>query len=158
MIVSGRQQRNSAIHTHAPLFRQTPLPSRLPRNPEQSGLGGEVAVMGYPPAACCPWVMGYPPAACCPWVMGYPPAACCPLVMGYSPVVCCPWVPVHGFGPPGSVRFRQLWCSAFRVPCSPLCTLGLGLALITKMLVLFKWRKGILIFGSLRQTLPSRLL
>lgn len=93
-------------------------------------------------------------------VMGYPPAACCPWVTGYPPVACCPWVPVRGFGPPGSVRvrFRQQWCSAFRVPCSPLCTWGLGLALITEMLVLFKWRKGILIFGSLCQTLPSRLL
>ena len=91
---------------------------------------------------------------------GIPSRGVLSLVTGYPPAACRPWVPVRGFGPPGSVRvrFRQQWCSAFRVPCSPLCTWGLGLPLITEMLVLFKWRKGILIFGSLCQTLPSRLL
>ena len=49
MIVSGGQQRDSAVHTHAPVLCQTPLPSRLPRAIEQGGLGGEVAVIEYPP-------------------------------------------------------------------------------------------------------------
>ena len=38
MIVSGGQQRDSAIHTHVSISTQTPLPSRLPDNIEQSSL------------------------------------------------------------------------------------------------------------------------
>ena len=38
MIVSGGQQRDSALHTHVSVLRQTPLPSRLPHNIEQSSL------------------------------------------------------------------------------------------------------------------------
>ena len=38
MIVSGGQQRDSAIHTHVSISPQTPLPSRLPDNIEQSSL------------------------------------------------------------------------------------------------------------------------
>ena len=38
MIVSGEQQRDSAIHIHVPILPQTPLPSRLPHNIEQSSL------------------------------------------------------------------------------------------------------------------------
>ena len=38
VIVSGRQQRDSAIHIPVSLLPQSPLPSRLPRNPEQSSL------------------------------------------------------------------------------------------------------------------------
>lgn len=52
--------RNSAIHTHASVFTQTP-PIRLPRNTEQVGLA--VAVVGHPhvlsPGACpWPWSSG----------------------------------------------------------------------------------------------------
>ena len=38
VIVSGRQQRDSAIHTHVSILPQTPLPSRLPHNTKQSSL------------------------------------------------------------------------------------------------------------------------
>ena len=38
MIVSGEPQRDSAIHVHVSLLPQTPLPSRLPHNTEQSSL------------------------------------------------------------------------------------------------------------------------
>ena len=36
--VSGGQQRGSAIHIHVSFLPQTPLPSRLPHNTEQSSL------------------------------------------------------------------------------------------------------------------------
>ena len=36
VIVLGEQQRDSAIHTHGSILPQTPLPSRLPHNMEQS--------------------------------------------------------------------------------------------------------------------------
>ena len=38
MIVSGEEQRVSAIHGHVSILPQTPLPSRLPHNIEQSCL------------------------------------------------------------------------------------------------------------------------
>ena len=38
VIVSGEQQRDSAIHIHVPILPQTPLPSRLSRNTEQSSM------------------------------------------------------------------------------------------------------------------------
>ena len=38
VIVSGEQQRDSAIHIHVSILSQTPLPSRLPHNIEQSSL------------------------------------------------------------------------------------------------------------------------
>ena len=38
VIVSGRQQRNSAIHTQVSILLQTPLPCRLSRNTEPSSL------------------------------------------------------------------------------------------------------------------------
>ena len=37
-LVSGRQQRDLAIHTYLSILPQTPLPSRLPHNTEQSYL------------------------------------------------------------------------------------------------------------------------
>ena len=39
-MVSGAQQNNSAIHRHISILSQTPLPSRLPRNTEQSSICG----------------------------------------------------------------------------------------------------------------------
>ena len=36
--VSGEQQNDSAKHIHVPILPQTPLPSRLPQNIEQSSL------------------------------------------------------------------------------------------------------------------------
>ena len=39
VIVSGEQLRVSAIHIHVSVLPQTPLPSRLPDNIEQSSLG-----------------------------------------------------------------------------------------------------------------------
>ena len=39
VIVSGGQQRDSAIHIYGSILPQTPLPSRLPYNTEQSSLG-----------------------------------------------------------------------------------------------------------------------
>ena len=36
--VSGVQQSSSAMHTHVSILPQAPLPSRLPRNIEQSSL------------------------------------------------------------------------------------------------------------------------
>ena len=45
-IVSGRQQRDSAIHTHVSILPQTPLPSRLPHNIEQTSLCH--VLVGYP--------------------------------------------------------------------------------------------------------------
>ena len=38
VIVSSRQQRDSAIHIHVSILPQTPFPSRLPHNIEQSSL------------------------------------------------------------------------------------------------------------------------
>ena len=38
MIVSGEQRRDSAIHIHVSILPQTPLPSRLPHNIQQSSL------------------------------------------------------------------------------------------------------------------------
>ena len=38
VIVSGGQQRDSAIYIYVPIHPQTPLPSRLPHNIEQSSL------------------------------------------------------------------------------------------------------------------------
>jgi len=38
VIVSGGQQRDSAIHIHVSILPQTPLPSRLPYNIEQSSM------------------------------------------------------------------------------------------------------------------------
>ena len=38
VIVSGRLQKDSAIHIHVSFLPQTPLPSRLPDNIEQSSL------------------------------------------------------------------------------------------------------------------------
>ena len=38
VIVSGEQQRDSAMHLHICILPRTPLPSRLPRNVEQSSL------------------------------------------------------------------------------------------------------------------------
>ena len=38
VIVSGEQQRDSAIHIHVSISPQAPLPSRLPHNVEQSSL------------------------------------------------------------------------------------------------------------------------
>ena len=38
VIVSGAQQSDSAIHIHVSILPQTPLPSRLPHNIEQSSL------------------------------------------------------------------------------------------------------------------------
>ena len=38
LIVSGGQQRDSAIHIHVSILPQTPVPSRLPHNIEQSSL------------------------------------------------------------------------------------------------------------------------
>ena len=35
VIISGEQQRDSAIHIHASILPQTPLPPRLPHNTEQ---------------------------------------------------------------------------------------------------------------------------
>ena len=37
-MVSGGQQRDSAVHIHVSIFPQTPLPSRLPHNIEQTSL------------------------------------------------------------------------------------------------------------------------
>ena len=39
VVISGEQQRDSAIHIHASILPQTPLPSRLLDNIEQSSLG-----------------------------------------------------------------------------------------------------------------------
>ena len=38
MVVSGAQQRDSAVHIYVSILSQTPLPSRLPHNIEQSSL------------------------------------------------------------------------------------------------------------------------
>ena len=38
VIVSGGQQRDSAVYVHESILSQTPLPSRLPHNIEQSFL------------------------------------------------------------------------------------------------------------------------
>ena len=43
MIVSGGQQRDSAIRIHDPFSPQTPFPSRLPPNIEQSSLWSTVS-------------------------------------------------------------------------------------------------------------------
>ena len=39
VIVSGAQQSDSATHIRVPILPQTPLPSRLPHNIEQSSVG-----------------------------------------------------------------------------------------------------------------------
>ena len=45
VIVSGEQWRDSAIHVHVSILPQTPLPSRLPHNVEQSSVD-------YPVCSC----------------------------------------------------------------------------------------------------------
>ena len=47
VIVSGGQQRDSATHTHVSILSQTPLPSRLPHNLEQSSLCYTVGPCGF---------------------------------------------------------------------------------------------------------------
>ena len=44
VIVSGEQQRDSATHIHASILPQTPLPSRLPHNVEQSSICCTIAL------------------------------------------------------------------------------------------------------------------
>ena len=44
LIVSGEQWRNSAIHVYVSILPQTPLPSRLPQNTEQSSSAFSIAV------------------------------------------------------------------------------------------------------------------
>ena len=46
VVVSGGQQRGSAIDSHVSILPQTPLPSRLPHNIEQSSLENEVMISG----------------------------------------------------------------------------------------------------------------
>ena len=46
VIVSGGQQRDSAIHSHVSILPQTPRPSRLPHNIEQSSLENELMISG----------------------------------------------------------------------------------------------------------------
>ena len=48
VVVSGRQQRDSAIHIHVSILPQTPFPSRLPHNIEQSSLCYTEGLVGYP--------------------------------------------------------------------------------------------------------------
>ena len=48
MIDSGEQRRDSAIHIHVSILPQTPLPSRLPRDIEQSSLCYTVGSYGLP--------------------------------------------------------------------------------------------------------------
>ena len=45
MIISGGQQKDSAIHIHISIVPQTPLPSRLPCNIEQSSMCYGILVM-----------------------------------------------------------------------------------------------------------------
>ena len=44
VIVSSEQQHVSAIHIHVSILPQTPLPSRLPHNIEQSSMYGTIAL------------------------------------------------------------------------------------------------------------------
>ena len=48
VIVSGRQQRDSAIHIHDSILPETPLPYRLPHNIELSSMCYTVDLVGYP--------------------------------------------------------------------------------------------------------------
>ena len=48
MIVLGEQGNDSALHIHVSILPQTPLPSRLPHNIEQSFLRYTVGPIGYP--------------------------------------------------------------------------------------------------------------
>ena len=53
MIVSGEQQRGSAIYIHVSNLPQTPLPSRLPYNTEQSSLEHHSSVSVFSPKDKC---------------------------------------------------------------------------------------------------------
>ena len=48
VIVSGGQQRISAIHIHVPILPQSPFPSRLSHNTEQRSLCVQQDPVGYP--------------------------------------------------------------------------------------------------------------
>ena len=48
IIVSGGQQRDSAICIHVSILLQTPIPSMLPHNIEQSSMCYTVGSCGYP--------------------------------------------------------------------------------------------------------------
>ena len=54
VIVSGAQQSDSAIHIHVSILPQTPLPSRLPHNIEQSSPRSTVVFFGSHNAASLP--------------------------------------------------------------------------------------------------------
>ena len=57
MIISGGQQKDSAIHIHISIVPQTPLPSRLPCNIEQSSLC-------YTVASCCSSILNIGVCTC----------------------------------------------------------------------------------------------
>ena len=83
MIISGGQQSDSAIHTHVSIFPQTPLPSRLPNNTEQS-------FMCYTGGPC--WLSVLNTAVCaCPSQTSYRFQTVSFLVIHlfYNPVVIC---------------------------------------------------------------------
>jgi len=48
VIVSGKQWKDSVTHTHVSILPQTPLPSRLPQNIEQSSMCCTVSPYSYP--------------------------------------------------------------------------------------------------------------
>ena len=83
MIISGGQQSDPAIHTHVSILPQTPLPSRLPHNTEQS-------FMCYTGGPC--WLSVLNIAMCtCPSQTSYQFQTVSFLVihLSYNPVVIC---------------------------------------------------------------------
>ena len=117
-MVSGARQRDSAIHTHVSILLQTPVPSRLPHNSEQSSLC-------YTVGPC--WLSIYSIAVCTcpsqvhvheyPFPSPFPPAAAakslqpCPTLC--DPVDSSPQAPLSaGFS-------RQEYWSGLPFPSPP---------------------------------------
>ena len=65
MLVSGEQQRDSAVHTHVSILPQTPLSSRLPHNIEQS-------FMCYAVSPCSLSILNIAVCTCPPKLPNYP--------------------------------------------------------------------------------------
>ena len=71
MIVSDAQQSDSAIHVHVSILPQTPLPSKLPYNIEQSTLcytvrpGDGGLIIKLCPTLAAAWTVAH--QAPCPW-------------------------------------------------------------------------------------------
>ena len=118
-MVSGARQRGSAIHTHVSILLQTPVPSRLPHNSEQSSLC-------YTVGPC--WLSIYSIAVCtCPSHVHvheyllpspFPPAAAAAKSLQPCPTLCDP-VDSSPQAPLSAGFSRQEYWSGLPFPSPP---------------------------------------